>query len=648
MKFRYNKTDKDSRLSEHLLIFAASLSIAAFLINEVHSVDIWWHIIIGEDIIEHLSVPRSDRYTASAFGRPYHDSHWLFQVLVAIAHHISGMAGVGLVMIIIWSLTLAFCYRAARRWATQTISAFLLFLTAMASIERFLPRPEIVTFLMIIIFYNLLEKTSYRNRAGLAIFGLLQIIWTNCHGLFVIGPFMAGCYWTVDIIKYLSGRSSSLRETGTLLAVIVAATLVTPFGFGGWEYAYLLFSEAGSAAPDVFKTIGEMSPTFGSAARSAPPFWFFLTLIAATAVSTAPLIYRRQLSLARTLIVAGLFAASLTARRNTALFAIVSAPFIAENLGTLFPKGIKLPRLLNYAAAAVMLVWAVYPLSGQYYLDARKNTRFGIGATPSFFPHKLPDFLDRTGFRGRIYNSNTLGGFYLYHGYPDRLPLTDGRWEIYDHSLLDSIRTAPYNFAIFDLIVSKFDIKGVLLQHASDDAKHLVPRLSKNSRWRLVYLDYAASFWIREDAANIPEEVNLFSLDAGLPSSPRRFEDIHMLDNFLMYMNADRLKLLNLKQGLSFRIKSIKTVPLLEEIGRLQMKLGQTDEAEKTYKRLAEIAPRNITALNELAFFEYSRGNLNNAAKLMRRALKYEPGNQMLIENYDKLRKALNGIAPEA
>jgi hypothetical protein len=69
-----------------------------YLVHEVYSLDVWWHVVIGGDILENLSLPKVDRYAAAALGRAYHDSHWLFQVVLAISHRLLGWIGVQLVM----------------------------------------------------------------------------------------------------------------------------------------------------------------------------------------------------------------------------------------------------------------------------------------------------------------------------------------------------------------------------------------------------------------------------------------------------------------------------------------------------------------------------------------------------------------------
>ena len=620
-----------------ITIAALCVAIGASLINQVYDLDVWWHVTIGNDILTRLAIPDRDRFALAALGRPYHDSHWLFQVLLAGAHRLGGMTGVEGVMVIIWGIALFFCRQAIRCWTAEPLISILLFLAAMASSERFLPRPEIVTFLMICLFYLRLQEGRYRSFRDLLLLGTMQALWANCHGLFVLGPFMAGCYWTMAAVRSLRQGDVHFPALSRLLGILLLATMLTPFGHQGWRYAFLLFTEVNPASMLALKSVGELSPTFGAAAMSAPAFWFFAILLTLTVAAVVVAGARRKISPERLLIVAGLGALAVTGRRNMVLFVLVAAPFLAEQMQLRLPLRSRAARIAALASALIMLIVSWFPLSGRYYLMMDIPSRFGWGVTPSFFPHGLPFFLERIGFKGQIFNSNTVGGFYLYHFYPQQLPLTDGRWEIYDRRVLDSIQSAPGDPATWQQLVSTYDIRGLLLQHTSSEALMLLPRLPGDPRWRLVYYDNAASFWMRSDSSGLPPAIDLATGE--LPLQPARVDDCLMLDVFLRNVGADDLHIRNLERIVTF---GWKTDWALMQIGAAQIRLGRLMAAERTYRRLNHDFPKNIKALNELAFLAFRRGNLTGAESLLRQALELAPHDQQSRENYQRIRAALN------
>jgi hypothetical protein len=468
--------------------------IASFLVREIVDPDTWWQVAIGRDILTHLAVPRTDHFAAVAFGRSYHDSHWFFQVVAALADRLGGMRGVEAVMVALWGATLLCCYRAVRYWLSPSAGCLLVFVVAMACNDRYTPRPDVVTCFMIALFYSRLQAGKYLTASQLVLFALCQVIWSNSHGLFVIGPFMAGCHVLVAVMRRLRGEAAELWPLVKLLAVLLMATLVTPYGFAGWQYALVLMKESSPAAPAFFKTIEELSPTFGATARSFPAFWFYLSLLLAAVLTSIPQLLRRQMSYSRLLIVAMLIVASASGRRNMPLFAVTAAPFVAENV---FRSSLRLscPAVAKGAFALILLALSYLPLSGRYYeLFNYYPQRFGLGAATRFFPPGLPVFLHRIHFTGQVYNPNFLGGFCLYHGL---LPLTDGRWEVYDQSLLKKVLNAPFDQGAWEWLVATYDVRGVILANGEDETIALFPRLSNDRRFHMAYSDHASSFWLR-------------------------------------------------------------------------------------------------------------------------------------------------------
>ena len=627
-----------NRPAEQYAMAAAFIAIGAFLINQVYDLDVWWQVAIGNDILTRLSIPGTDRFALAALGRPYHDSHWLFQVVLAGADRLGGMVGVEGLMVALWGIALFFCRWAMGHWTAEPLTSILLFLAAMASSERFLPRPEIITFLMICLFYLRLQEGRYRSYGELLLLGAMQAVWANCHGLFVLGPLMAGCYWGAAAVRNLRRDDADLPAVSRLLGVLLAATLLTPFGLRGWEYAFLLFTEVNPASAQALKSVGELSPTFGAAAMAAPAFWFFALILTLTVAAVVVAAAQRKLSPERLLIVTGLGILAVTGRRNMALFVLVAAPFLAEHLPFRLPAQSRGTQVTAVASALAMLVWSWLPLSGRYYLMMEIPSRFGWGATPSFFPHDLPAFLDRSGFSGQVFNSNTVGGFYLYHRYPRQIPLTDGRWEVYDRRLLDTIRFAPQDPTLWQQLVATYDIRGLLLQHTSPEARALLPRLPADPRWRLAYYDHAASFWLRSDSSSTPPPIDLFAAGT-LPPQPARVDDCLILDVFLRTMGADGLRIKNLERMVAFGWKEDQA---LLQIGAAQIKLGMLQEAEQTFQRVITAFPKNIRAFNELAYLAFRKGDLTGAETLLRQALVLAPHDRESRENYQRVRAALD------
>ena len=638
MSPRLDPANDVNRLTRVALLAALAWVSASFLIQELYSLDAWWHIAIGRDILDRWSIPRVDRYTVAGLGLPYHDSHWLFQLLLGVFHRAFGLVGAQLVQIGIWTGALTLIYRATRRWAETGTSAALTFIAAMACVERFLPRPEAITVLMVAAFYLVLANQDRSLRTRIAILVVLQVIWVNSHGLFTIGPGMVAAYVVEAAWIRWRAKDGEWKPALATLGAVLLATLVTPYGMSAWTYAALIVTEA--SVPGVVSTLGEMNSTFGAATRSSPAFWFFVALLALLVGATShALAHRHRLSLARSVIVLAMLLAALMGRRNIVLFAVVAAPFLAETLAPVF-NSFGRRSVTRVALALAILAWSWLPLSGRFYLNLELPTRFGFGATPSFFPHGLPKFLERIDFQGNVLNSNTLGGFLAYHRYPQNLPLTDGRWEIYGPERIEAVLASTRTPGAWRAVVRAHDLRGILLAHTSPEAKALLPDLARDASWRLVYVDHAASFWMPgatpdAPAARDPREA--------LDTPPHRFDDAVILASFYEGIGADPLRSEALERALEF---SWRPQALLEQLGPLQLGLEDYAGAERTYRQLLAEDPRSASALNELAFLAYVRSDLDEALSLMRKALVLDEDNPQYRQNFDRLR-ATRGAAAE-
>jgi tetratricopeptide (TPR) repeat protein len=611
-----------------IILLAAAVAVAAFLIRETVDADTWWQVAIGRDILEHLAIPSVDRFSAAGWGRPYHDSHWLFQLLLAFSDRAAGMAGVSMVTALLWGCTLVVTYGNIRRWVDPATSAIMLFVVALACSDRFTPRPDIVTCLMISLFYRALLDEAYHSFRGLAALFMLQVVWANSHGLFVIGPFMAGCSLLASLPE-AKVAPKRVGRAGILIVALLLASCLTPFGIDGWRYALLLATEAGAGAPEFFKRIAELAPTFGAASLRLADFWSYLLILVLAAAGCIPMLTGRRPDFARLLLVAGLCLAAFTGRRNMPLFVLAAAPFVAENF-SLFMSDRRPRKALVHAAAAAMLATAVLPLSGRYYQWLGYPIRFGTGASPSYFPAALPPVLKTAGFKGQIYNANYLGGFLLYHGY---LPLTDGRWELYDPKELDRIFSAPLDARALEYVLSRYSVTGILMQHTAAEAAPLLPRLAKDPGWRLVYLDHCASFWLKSDQRSSLANIDL-NRPLAMDRNASRVEEYLMLGSFYKMVGSWSAAEAVARQGLAVGGKRRELLALL---GGAQRDAGRAAAAEATFRELLREDPRDPRALNELAFFAYSRGDVASALQYLKRAAAVSPRDAAVRANIERI-----------
>ena len=478
-----------------LLTLASIIAIASLLVRQFNEPDTWWQIAIGKDILRNFSIPLVDHYTLAGWNRPYHDSHWLFQIAVAITELFGGLSAVGLIPTVIWGIVLYTCHRTILKWIKISPAAVLICIVALACNYRFIPRPDIVSCLMISVYYLLLQQERFKTFPEILLFGFLQIVWSNSHGLFVIGPFMAGCYLIEGSFRRLRGEPVQIVPVARLVTVLLVTSLCTPFAFEGWVYALKIANEAGPTADFVYKTLEELAPTFGSKTASKPDFWAFIVICVPLLLFFCAGIVKRNIPLARCMITVTLFFAALTGRRNIPIFCLVAAPLLAEFI-SIYTPAFSLNRAAKTAIALMLLVCSWFPFSGKFYQSYGYDPlRFGVGTPSQAMPTGLPGLLRQIGFSGQIYNNDMFGGFCLYHGY---LPLIDGRWEIYDPPTLNFILRAPHDNKLWNALVSRYGISGALLENGTSATQALINRFMHDGSFELIYFDAVSTFWIRK------------------------------------------------------------------------------------------------------------------------------------------------------
>jgi hypothetical protein len=616
--------------------------IALFVVRKISDSDMWFHMAVGKQILATGSLPTTDRLSLLNFGRPIHAHLWLFQTLIAAGYPFAGawwLLGVEVVLLI---LILCFVYRSCRVWASANAAWLLLLTVTIACSERFTVRPELVSLVMIALYYYRLQQGKYHAPAQIAVFFVLQEIWTNCHGIFVIGPFLTGCYLAESLLQGVRGKGyREARSLGILTAAVSAACVVTPNGWDNIQYAWRLFVESNPLAPKLSNATHEMAAALGEISRTMLPFWFYLFLIAAFLFGLLAIAIhcRRQIPLARTAIGCALLAASMTGMKNIPLFALVAAPLIAEYHGLLAGSRLRhgYRAAVVAAMAAAALVWS--PRPALIFLKSWVPYRFGVGLSADYVPLGLPTFLDRTGFSGPIFNSMEQGGFYEYHGYPQRIAFYDSRLQDYQpediFAVYGAVTEAARNPGGWYALLQRYDFRGLLLGNSPDDkeAAGLLPLVAAQPGWRLVYLDHAASFWMRTDQGNLPPTLARGSVK-NLVDGITAFAQAENIDFFLEKTGLyPELRLILLEKAAGQWESSI----FLINLGLLKMQAGYTAEAEKLFTRVLKLKPDSRVTLTTLAQLALYRGDRAGAENYIRTALGYYPNDAELLRNLDTI-----------
>ncbi|HXH28520.1 MAG TPA: hypothetical protein VNL37_05705, partial [Candidatus Polarisedimenticolia bacterium] len=154
-------------------VLAVFALVACLALTRTTDTDLFWHLATGDWILAHRQVPRADPFSYTVPGRPWIDVHWLFQAGLSLFHRTGGWRGLTLLKAGLVLLLFAGLYARSRRHAGPAAVAAALLLGALACEERFLMRPEILSWLLMLAVIEAVERALGRQDAA----GRRRILW---------------------------------------------------------------------------------------------------------------------------------------------------------------------------------------------------------------------------------------------------------------------------------------------------------------------------------------------------------------------------------------------------------------------------------------------------------------------------------------
>jgi hypothetical protein len=465
--------------------------------------DTGWHLQTGEWILNHRSVPYNDFFSFSRPGGPWFAWEWLWDACFAGLHRIGGLAAILFVSALVLCASSAVVYGISRKKSGNAVVSLLLtIMVVCASSIHWLARPHLFTFLFAGLFYAVAEMGATRKKLILVLLPCLMVVWTNLHGGFIVGLLIMLCYAVGEAIRSAistGGERAEARANAVLysqaLGLCAAATFCNP-------YFYHLHQHLAGYLTDGYQMqhIGE----FQSISFHHPLALFFEALmIGGVATALWNLMNKR---IAPVLLLLGFLHLALMSGRNIPIFAIVSAPLIAQaavaglawlrtadakwvrQLTSRFEKfslemGVmeSTPRLHLVSAGLVWLVGSIIyaPAPPQAFLAEHDVTKFPVRAI---------DKLAKDGLDDRIFSTDDWSGYLIYRMYPTVKVFIDGRSDYYGPKFGEEYADVISVKYDWESLLRKYGVRTILIPADS----FLSSALKESHRWRCVYDDGVA------------------------------------------------------------------------------------------------------------------------------------------------------------
>lgn len=523
-----------------LFVMAAYVLLTANL--ELKDVDLWLHRATGSYIIEHQVVPHHDIWSGSLNEKTWINHEWLFQVVVAALHQWQGTealiafrsgchAFIFALLLILGVKMLDGCHRP---------EGFLLALCGMIPLVfllqyRPLLRPDLLS-LCAVSAYMFILNTALSRRASVWWLVLIQILWVNTHGFFLLGPLMVFMVlggewlkrhtrlpWQWAVAERLS--EETYLRLKQILAAVALVSLFNPYGFTGVWYPFKILFSLSQDQQIFFQHIGELQRPLTWRNVFSADLWAYKLMLVMTLVSFVFNYRRVNITRVGTWIIFLLF--SLSIKRNVVFFGVMGYGIIVANIAAC--KAWKHNRWLDkHFEKRIILIILFYilmivggleafgrrVLRGYFNFDTySRQSEYG-GMSLLNFPHQAGQFLVDHEIKGKFFNNFNSAAYLIGKTQGKVEVFIDGRTELYGGHFFELYQSMlEGNPHLCQQVMEAYQLTGAFISfyHRSVPVG-LIKFFAQSSEWHLVYFDHDAVIFLKQ----VPEHQKVikdFSID---------------------------------------------------------------------------------------------------------------------------------------
>lgn len=514
---------KDSTVAEENIYVSYGL-LGVFLVLVFFAVsyqisgddDLFWHLATGRYIVENKVVPDKDVFGHITSGTEWIPFEWGWDILTYGLYNIGGYNAILLFRSLAFCFIFLILYLLLRKFRVNAfLSVFALFVLLVAIMDRFSPRPHILTYiffvllLYILLSYKYIDKQKYGKR--LYFIPLIFLLWANSHMGVLAGGLILFVFTVTETILYFKPSSftsaeikalskTELRNLWIISAVSALMLLVNPHGISTYIYAY------SHTKMKMLESVNEWQSPFSSKLD----FGFIVTLYKIFIFSGVLVLYyafkKKDLFFALMFISFAVY--SVRAIRFTidyeiimSVFIIISISYILTGIRSAGFRKIYNGNVLKGALGIFIIYIITLIPNNEIYQKIQYYRVSGWGINSDFIPVQLFDFMKENNISGTPYNHFGTGG-YLVWNFPNEKNFIDSR-NLNDaiHSEYSSImgmqpgfekklEERGVDYVIYldpDLIRRPNELKGLVTNY-----------FSNNKKWKLLFWDDKSMLFVKD------------------------------------------------------------------------------------------------------------------------------------------------------
>jgi hypothetical protein len=474
--------------------------------------DTGWHIRDGQQIASTHTLPRMDSFSSTMAGKPWYAWEWLYDWGIGFVHNRAGLNGVVFFTALVIALTFTLLFRMQLlRSVNLLVAVVLLLLAASASTIHFLARPHVISWLLTLIWFQILDSSETSTSPGRArrlyLLPLLMLLWVNLHGGFVMGFVLLGIYFLALIIeRFLSSdpevrtrAGKRVKMCGSVGILCLLASLVNPYGYKLHLHVYSYLSSR-----FLMDHIDEFhSPNFHGVAEKC---FAALVLIAVFTLAVSG----RRLRKSHLLLLLFAVYSGLYASRNIPIASILITLAIAPPLSTWMDDVADRQRstglsglashlrsftgrmyrmesmLRGHLVPAIVVLFSLWVCFHNGRLGSRQLMHAEFDAKR--FPARAVELLVQRRVQEPIFSKDSWGGYLIYRMYPQAKVIVDDRHDFYGESFLKDYLKVIHVQPGWDEILDRWQVNWVVLP--ADLA--LSSTLKEVPHWKIIHDDGVA------------------------------------------------------------------------------------------------------------------------------------------------------------
>jgi len=612
-------------LLNSILLFLFILLVCSLSLHQIVDNDVFFHVKVGQYILENQSIPAQDVFSHTINGRPWLNNQWFAEIIFYLIYSFLNLNGLILFKtIILCSVFLIMFSTFFKRNEYSWLYFFIAALSVIISSGRFIERPENLTLLFTAIYLYIFIK----GRRFLPVIPIIQLFWVNIHGGFVIGLFLTAFFVTGEIIETKIPYFSKLRPKGNSLKLgnLFMLLLAVFFVCFANPYGYKLAAYPLSFMGNKFlqKNVLEWLSPFLYIHMNREDIILSFILLFILCVLSFILNIKKMRPFLLLCFMAFLYL-GLLARRNLTLFAIFSSIFFGLNITSIIDRSLTLKRILSKARTtmSICLILILGALifsiaTNRYYNWLGVPQDFGLGVSRTLEPVLASNFIKENDIKGNLFNDYDFGAYFIYSLYPSQRGFIDGRIDTYGEDFYknDYMAFLSGDINTVKKLSDKYKIDIFVLKMGKEQP--LMSNLLKDSKgFKLVYFD-EASVIIARDTEQNEELISKYAIDID------RVNDIEKRSLMLGEQKIGSYGF-DYLSALLARFTEGRRFPMKEyNLGNFYMDLGAFELARREFEEGIRLSPHYKIMRYCLGNLYFRNGKLDEAIDAYSEALKYD------------------------